>query len=338
VTEIEAYGSEWFPETGEKTTVNENSIQELNLSLTYRFRDKIITTVGFFVKQSDSGDISINDSIRGVFKNIYSDTKGDHAEGYTRNVTRFYNAAITWYAHKLLRVRGVMSLSQEYDSNETKDIEGHVYSLSLFSSPLPALNTSVSYTHSESYNFGQKNMVQDTVTWGVTSEIYRNIKFTNDIGYSVSTDLTNNRKSKSYFISGSFRTRLTPSIFTYLNYNLNWSSSDGESSSSEQVRLTATYTPGRLLNITGNFRLSHSAGEISTSEGIGIYWRFLPALHYSLTYQLTTGDRTIHAFNTSAIWYMTRFLRLRVNYGYTLLKETVERKNQNILVILSGRI
>jgi|Deesub1362B_J571_1020462.scaffolds.fasta_scaffold00418_9 hypothetical protein len=337
VTEIEAYGSELFPESKEKTTENESSIQEVNLSLTYKFKNKVIATVGFFVKQSDSGDISIGDSMKDVFKNIYGDEKGA-PDKYSRRVTRFYNMAVTWYAHRLLTVRGGINLTQEFDNANKRDFEGYTYNLTLSSSPVSTFTTSLFYTHFENYNFGDKRLEQDTIAWGITSEIYRNVEFTNDIGFSISSDKINNTETKLYFVSGSVNARLRSTLFTYLNYNIGWSSSNGESSSSQEVLLTVTYTPGRLLNITGNFQLTNSGGRVSTSEGIGIYWRFLPALHYSLTYQLTTGDTTLHAFNTSIIWYTTRFLRFQLNYGYTLLKDTIDKKTHNLLLTLTGRI
>ncbi len=340
VTEIEVYGTDALIEDDESTDVTKSYIQEVYAGLIYRYGNKIETSFSFNVKQNDSEPDSFQSSIADVFQNIYKKSATVSGDDSRRDVNRFYNATIKWFAHRLLTAKVTAQLNENYDSEETKDFKLYNYSLRLNSSPLPTLFTTFSAIRSETYSFGEKGTENNLFLLSVNSKLFRHVNMVNDFGYSITKNVASDTESKNRFLSGSLDVRLTKKIYTYFTYSFSWQSADKDTTS-KNLGLTLTYTPGRFFNLSGHFRYSEEEENKSISEGVGVNWRFLPSLYMDLSYnhsRTEPGPTTRHNVSSSATWRITKFLRLRMSFGYNMIINDEKIETYNLGLTLTGNI
>ncbi|MEW6163123.1 MAG: hypothetical protein AB1606_07420 [Nitrospirota bacterium] len=340
VTEIEAYGTDVVPETGILADVATFFTQGLSLSANLRPITKLNFSFNYFINRSDQDPISLWDSIGGIFENIFSKSVEDPEGKLRSNITRTYGAASTWLTHRLLTTAFRLQRSEAFDNKNETDISSNTYSLAFSSSPLPTLDTNLSFIRSDSYSFNEKQSTSDSILLSALSKLYRDVNMVTDIGYTQSKSYVTDILSSTKSIRGSLDARLTQKLYGNFIYGLSWTSSDDISSSTKEGAVIVTYRPGRFINLTGNFRVSDVNGNTTASEGFLIDWLPLPAIRLNLNYQHSStepGPLTSDSFSGYGIWYITKFMDIQFTYGYTRSVKEKETVSYNLGVNLNLR-
>jgi len=323
VTEIEAYGTEEVSKTGKLTEVTTFFSQGVNLNANMRATDRLSFSLNYFINRADQNPESIVASIGGIFANILTKSTTDKEERFRSNVTRTYGASSTWMAHRLLTTTLRLQRNEAFDNKDETDISSNTYSLVFSSSPLPTLDTNLSVIRSESYSFGEKQSINNLYLLSIGSRLYRNVNMITDIGYTQSRSYTTDTKSSTRSITGALDAPLTRKLYGSLTYGFSWRSSDDSSSSSKDGSVILTYRPGRFINLSGSLRISAADGSRTTSEGFLVDWLPLPAIRLNLNYQHSTSVDSLSGYG---IWYITKFIDLRLTYSYT--RDTNENKSE----------
>lgn len=322
VTEIEAYGSEVFSETGKLTEVSNFFNQGINLIANARPTPKLNFSLNYFLNRSDQDPASPWDSIGGVFSNILSNsvTGGDKLKS---NILRTYGATTTWFTHRLLTTTMRLQRNEAFDNENETDFSSNTYSLSFNSVPLPTLDANLSLIKSDNYNFGKKDTTNNSALLSIVSKLYRDVNMVTDVQYTQSKSYRTDIKSDTTSIRGSLDAYFTKKLYGSLIYGLSWiSSSDNTSFNTADGQMIITYRPGRFINVTGNLRVSDTDDATTTSEGLLVDWLPLPALRLNLSYQHSNSDAesepsTRDLLSAYFIWYITKFLDLQITNSYT---------------------
>jgi hypothetical protein len=329
ITEIEAYGTDVVSKTGELTNVTTFFSQGVNLNANLRATDRLNFSLNYFINRADQNPESIVDSIGGIFANILTKSTTDKEERLRSNVTRTYGASSTWMAHRLLTTTLRLQRNEAFDNRDETDISSNTYSLVFSSSPLPTLDTNLSVIRSESYSFDEKQSINNLYLLSLGSRLYRNVNMITDIGYTQSRSYTTDTKSSTRSITGALDAPLTKKLYGSLTYGFSWRSSDDSSYSSKDGSVILTYRPGRFINLSGSFRISAADGSRTTSEGFLADWLPLPAIRLNLNYQHSASKpetSTVDSLSGYGIWYITKFIDLRLTYSYT--RDTDENKSE----------
>jgi hypothetical protein len=329
VTEIEAYGTDVVSKTGKLTDVTTFFSQGVNLNANLRATDKLSFSLNYFINRADQNPESIVDSIGGIFANILSKSQKDQEESLRSNVTRTYGASSTWLTHRLLTTTLRLQRSEAFDNKDETDFSSNTYSLAFSSSPLPTLDANLSLIRSYSYSFDEKQFMNNSYLLSIGSRLYKDVNMITDVGYTQSKSYTTDTQSSTRSIRGTLDAPLTMKLYGSLMYGFSWTSSDGSSSSSKDGSLILTYRPGRFVNLSGSFRVSDTDGSRTTSEGVLVDWLPLPAIRLNLNYQHSTSKpepSTIDSLSGYGIWYITKFMDLRLTYSYT--RNTNDKKSE----------
>jgi hypothetical protein len=344
VTEIEAYGSEFFSQ-GKSTETNDFFNQGINLIVNVRPTPKLNFSLNYFLNRSDQNLVSIWNSIAGVFSNLVSDSISG-GDDLRSNILRTYAATATWYAHRLLTTTLRLQRNEAFDNMNETDFSSNTYTLSFNSPILPTLDTNLSFIRNENYNFGEKETTNDSVLLSILSKLYRDVNMVTDVVYTRSKSFETNTISNTTSIRGSINATLTQKLYSSLAYGLSRISAENDSSTSahtEEGQAIVTYRPGRFINITGNLRVQNMDEGTTTSEGILVDWLPVPALRLNLNYAHSDSDAEAEPsvrdlLSAYLIWYITKFLDLQVTYSYTLEKRDTELKNYIVGANLNWRV
>jgi hypothetical protein len=349
VTEIEAYGQEFFSQ-GKSTETNDFFNQGINLIVNVRPMPKLNVSLNYFLNRSDQNLVSIWNSIAGVFSNLVSDSISG-GDDLMSNVLRTYAATATWYAHRLLTTTLRLQRNEAFDNMNTTDFSSNTYTLSFNSPILPTLDTNLSFIRNENYNFGEKETTNDSVLLSILSKLYRDVNMVTDVAYTRSKSyetntVSNTTSSNTISIRGSINATLTQKLYSSLAYGLSRISAENDSSTSahtEEGQAIITYRPGRFINITGNLRVQNMDEGTTTSEGILVDWLPVPALRLNLNYAHSNSDAEAEPsvrdlLSAYFIWYITKFLDLQVTYSYALEKRDTQLKNYTLGANLNWRV
>ncbi len=332
VTEIEAYGLEVVPESGEISDVTRVFTQGLNLSVNLMPAKRLSLIFNYFIDRTDQSTVSLLDSISGIFMNVFSKSTGDE-EGLISNITRTYSVTSTWLTHRLLTTIFRFQRNEAFDNKDVADISSNIYSLSFNSVPLPTLDTTLALIRSDRFSFGKKQSLNNSLLLSIGSRLYRDVNMITDMGYTESKSYTGGSHLASRFIRGSLDAFLTRKLTGNLIYGFNRQSSDSSSSDSREGGAIITYRPGRFINLSGSLRVSDINGNTTTSEGVLIDWLPVPVFKINLNYQHarsepeTTTDDSLSGYG---LWYITRFIDLRFTYNYT--RSVGEKKTKTYTV------
>jgi hypothetical protein len=332
VTEIEAYGTDEISQTGELTDVTTFFTQGLNLNANLKATNRLSFSFNYFINKADQNPESIVNSMSGIFANIFSKSKGGQEEKMRSNITRSYGATSTWMAHRLLTTILRLQRSEAFDNKGETDFSSNTYSLAFSSSPLPTLDTNLSLIRSESYSFDEKQSVNNSYLLSIGSRLYTNVNMITDMGYTQSKSYATDTQSSARYISGALDARLTRKLYGSLTYGFSWTSSGSTSSSSKDGGVILSYNLSRLVNFSGNFRISDTGGIRTTSEGFLVDWLPLPVVRLNLNYQHSTSkpDPLVSdSLSGYGIWYIMKFMDVRITYSYTLNKDEKKTETYN---------
>ncbi len=333
VTEIEAYGTDLVPETGEITNVTRVFTQGLNLSVNLMPVKRLSILFNYYIDRTDQNTVSLPDSISGIFVNIFSKSTAGEEEGLISNITRTYSVTSTWLTHRLLTTTFRFQRNEAFDNKDEADISSNIYSLSLNSAPLPTLDTTLALIRSDRFSFGEKQSLNNSLLLSVGSRLYRDVNMITDMGYTELKSYTAGSHLTSRFIRGSLDAFLTRKLTGNLIYGFNRQSSDDTSSDSKEGGAIITYRPGRFINLSGSFRVSDIDGNTTTSEGFLIDWLPAPVLKVNLNYQHARSkpdSSTDNSLSGYGLWYITKFIDLRFTYNYT--QSVREKKTETYTV------
>ena len=359
VTEIEAYGTEFFSQ-GKRTETNDFFNQGINLIANLRPIPKLSFSLNYFLNRSDQNPMSIWNSVSGVFSNLVSDSISDE-DKLRSNILRTYGASTTWYTHRMLTTILRLQRNEVFDNLGETDFSSNTYTLSFNSLLLPTLDTNLSFIRNDNYNFGEKETTNSSVLLSILSRLYRDVNMVTDIAYTRSKSyetetLSSETTSNTTSIRGSIDATLTKKLYGSIAYGLSWISTEDTSSTSSHAaegQTIITYRPGRFINITGNLRVLNMEDGTTTSEGILFDWLPVPALRLNLNYVHSDSDAESEPsmrdlLSAYFIWYITKFLDLQVTYSYIREKrsstfltgpvEETETKNYTFGANLNWRV
>jgi hypothetical protein len=161
-----------------------------------------------------------------------------------------------------------------------------------------------------------------------------------DIIYTQSNSLVSETASSTKQINGTLDALITRKVSGTLTYHFSRTVSDGTPSDSKEGSAFISYRPGKLVNITGNFRITDSDGETSTSEGLLLDWLPLPAIRLNVNYQHSDtepGPIRADAINSYVIWYLTKFADVRLTNSYSKQVDDTEKESYSMSVSLNCR-
>jgi hypothetical protein len=230
----------------------------------------------------------------------------------------------------LLTTTARVQRSEAFDNLDITDFRSDTFSLGFSSSPFSTLDTNLQLIRTYSYRFDEKQSMNDLYLFTVGAKLYKDLNVITDLGYTKTrtyasdfeplVDPTEDTESSTKYIRGTIDARLTPQLFTNISFGFNSTKLEDSSSTSNDGTLVVTYRPGKFLSITGNFRITDTDGDISTSEGIGLDWLFVPAVRMNVYYQHENTEPDSVTFDTvsgNIIWYITKFLNVQFRSSYT---------------------
>jgi hypothetical protein len=344
VTEIEAFGTDVIPQSGKLTGESTFFTQGLNLNASLRPINSLTFSFNYFINRADQSPKSVLDSIGGIFTNIFSKSTAGQEDKLRSNVTRNYGAGATWLTHRLLTTTLRLQRSEAFDNKNETDISSNTYSLAFSSSPLPTLDTNLSFTRTYSYSFDEKQNMSNLYLLSIGSKLYKDVNMITDLGYTQSKTYpvslqpsaadgtqpaaTSATESSTRYIRGTLDARLTPKLSGNLTYGFSWTSGS-TSSSSKDGGVALTYRPGQFINFSGTFRISDAGGSKSTTEGVLMDWLPLPVIRLNLNYQHSRTEpesATTDSLGGYAMWYITKFLDVQLTSTYT--RNVKEKKTE----------
>lgn len=332
VTEIEAYGTDIIPQSGKITDASTFFTQGISFNANIKPSAVLSFRLNYFLNRADQNPASVINSVGGAFANIFTNTIQKNGNMLQSNITRNFGASSTWLIHRYLATTARFERNQAFDNKKETDLRSNTYSLAFNSSPLPTLDTNLSFVRTYSYDFNEKHSMNSLYFLTVGAKLYRDVNMITDIGYTDSrTYATSGRtadsataedtSSSTRYIRGTLDARLSSKVSGNLTYGLS-SASGSSSSSTNDASLLLTYRPGRFFSLSGSFAISGTDDETMTSEGVLIDWLLLPAVrlnfNYQHTFKDTRPDTTLtDSFSGYLIWYITRFLDFQFSYNYT---------------------
>jgi len=333
VTEIEAYGTENIPETGELYQKSVFFSQGINFNASIKPVDPLIFSLNFYLNRADQNPRSFTDSVSGAFKNIFSKSLTDHDEDLQTNVTRSFGATTTWLTHRILTTTLRAQRSESFDNKDETDYTSDTFSLGFYATPLTTLSANLNLTRTYSYTFSEKQSMSDLYLLTVDSRLYKDVNMITDIGYTKSRNYfveiepsSEDSESSTKYVRGTINARLTPELSTNVTFGL--SRTSGEvSTSSNDGGVIVTYRPGRFISFTGTFIISDVDGDVSTREGILMDWLFLPTIRFNALYEHSNtepGSRKSDEVSGYVTWYITKFLNLQVTSRYNRTVEDLK--------------
>lgn len=318
VSEIEAYGTE-TPDDDIVVNVFTSFAQGLVFTADVKPVNKLNFVFNYSLDRTDQNLISLSDSIGGFFSNIFSDSLPEDQDNFTSSITRNYGLISRWLTHRYLTTSLQLQRNESFDNTEVTDTTSNTYNLSFSSEPLPTLDANLSFVINDTYRFDEKDTTNRSVLFSVGSKLYKDVNMINDFTYTESESAVNDSESSSRQLSGSLDALLTRKISGTLDYSFNWNESDGTSSSSKEGRTVISYRPGKFINISAHFRVTDSAGALSTTEGFLLDWLPVRAVRLNANYQHAHDDEgpvTTDSVTNYVIWYITKFADMRFSYNF----------------------
>jgi len=347
VTELEAFGTDVIPQSGKITDVTTFFTHGINLSANVRPFNRLTFSLNYFLNRADENPDSVLGSIGGAFQSISKKPTNEEDNELRSNITRTYGISSTWLTHRLLTTTVRFQRNEAFDNKDETDtsktdIMSDTYSLTFNSSPLPTLDTNLSFIRTYSYSFDEKQSMNTLYLLTIGSRLYRDVNMITDIGYirlesfpierQISgRTITEKTGTSTKYIRNTLDARLTQKLAGNLSFGLTRTSS-AASTTSKDGYFILTYRPGRFINLSGNIKVSDIDGDINTAEGLIIDWLYLPAIRMSLNYQHSKtepGPNTVHSLSSYLMWYITKFLDLQLNYIYTLDEKEKKLKTYN---------
>jgi hypothetical protein len=326
VTEIEAYGTEDIPETGELYSKSVFFSQGLNFNASIRPLEPLMFSFDYYLNRADQNPISFADSVGGVFKNIFSKSLTNHDEKLKTNVTRSYGAGATWLASRMLTTTLRAQRSESFDNKDETDYRADTYSLGFYATPLQTLTANLTLTRTYSYTFNEKQSMSNLYLLTLNARLYKGINMVTDIGYTKSNSYhvefelaSADSESSTKYINGTIEAILTPELSTNLRFGVSRTSTGDLSNATNDGGLIVTYRPGRFISFTGGFSISDVDGDVSTREGIQMDWLFLPTVRFNALYEHSNsepGSGKSDELSGYLIWYITKFMNLQVTSRY----------------------
>lgn len=339
VTEIEALGTDQADD--EKLVDVSNSFtQQLSLNTSFRPTSKLTLALNYSIDRSDQNMVSIVNSVGGVFENIFSDSFTDEKTNFLSNITRSYTVSSIWLTHRFLTTTLRVQRNESFDNIEVSDVKSNSYNLSFLTEPLPTLNAILSLIRSDSYSFSEKVSTNDSLLLSVGTRLYRDLNMITDIIYTQSNSFVSETTSSTQQINGTLDALFTQKVSGTLTYHFSRNVSDGTPSDSKDGSAFITYRPGKLLNITGNFRITDADGETSTAEGFLLDWLPLPAIRLNVNYQHSDtepGPIRADTINSYVIWYLTKFADVRLTNSYSKQADDTEKESYSMSASLNCR-
>jgi hypothetical protein len=339
VTEIEALGNDLADE--EKLVDASNTFsQQLSLNTSFRPTSKLTFALYYSIDRSDQNMVSVVNSVGGVFENIFSDSFGDDKWDFTSNVTRGYSASSTWLTHRFLTTSFRVQRNESFDNIEETDFNSNSYSLSFFTEPLPTLNANLSLIRSDNFSFGDKASANDSILLSVGSRLYRDLNMITDAVYTRAYSFASETTSTTQQINGTLDALLTRKLSGTFTYHISRTLSDGTPSDLKDGSVFITYRPGKLINFSGNFKITDSDGETSIAEGMLMDWLPLPAIRLNANYQHSDsepGPVKTDTINGYVIWYVTKFADVRFINSYSKQVDNKETENYSMSASLNCR-
>jgi hypothetical protein len=340
VTEIRAYGTDEVPQTGILIDVSKFYSQQLNFIGGYTPIKKLKFSLNYSINRTDQGSVEFFDSVGGLFKNIISKDTTYDKDDVLSNILRSYSGSAAWVVDPKITATLRLQRNENFDNTEETDATSNTYSLSFASSPLPTLDTNLSLIKRDKYSFSEKESTHKSLLINIGSRLYQDVNMITDIAYSRTLSFVTNTKTTNLSISGFVDAVLTRKLSTDLRYNLSRTVSDDKLSISKEGTASVVYRPGRFINLSGNFHISHTDGNTSTAQVLLIDWLPLPVIRLNLNYQHSIsepGPSTIDSIFGYGMWYITKFLSLQLIQGYTRNKEEKITENYNIGANLNCR-
>lgn len=332
-TEIEAFGTDFIPTTGEIKSTTDSLRQGLNLGADIRLIRDINLSFSYFIGRTEKNPDSILSSTSGIFGDIFKKSSGSKDGDKEVDITRIYTANAVWLAHKLLTANFRISRTEIFDYAGKTDYSSNSYSVQLTSSPLPDIDAALLLTRTDSFDFGERQNTSNYAILNINARVYKDfIRLLQEVGYTNTKSHTTGSESDSQNIKGFLDFVFTKNLFANLGYDIVWASADGERTRTWKGISNITYRPGRFINITGTFDIASDANKnMSTSEGIRVDWLPLPVIRLSVDYKHSKaepGPSTSHTLNNRLTWYFQKFMNIQFTYDYSKnTKETVNTRH-----------
>jgi hypothetical protein len=339
VTEIEAYGTDQLP-TIEIKNVNTSFIQGIAFQSGIHPDENLSMTFNYSLDRSDQNPVSISKSFGGVFQNMFSDSISGEKNNFTSRVTRNYGITSSLRTYTLLTTTLSFQKNENFDNLDQSDFVADTYRVAFNSTPLPTLDSNLTLTRNESFSFGEKDSITDSVILSTAARLYTDLNMITDIGYTKAKSLTSEITTRSQIVNVSLDARFTKRTSGTLSYVFNRQISESEAPEFHGSVFILNYRPGRFINITGTFRYSDSDGIITVYEGISTDWLPLPAVRFNFSYNHNDSEpdpSRSDSLNGILIWYLTKFADLRFTFTYAQSIEETKRESYNYNTSLNCR-
>lgn len=340
VTEIEAYGTDVVPSTGQISNESKFFSQRFSLGTSIVPVQKLTLSASFSADRSDQNPDSPLNSARNFMRDMFTNPDINEDDPDTSNISRNYSASAHWLTHRLLTTVLNFSRSEGFTTNGSTDFFSDTYSLTFNATPLPTLDTNLTFINNERYSFDDKDSSNNSILLSIGSKLYRNLNMITDMIYSQTKDFTPEKETVSYSINGTIDAQFTSRLSGNFTYSLNWISSEGTDSHSKNSRTIVSYQPGRFINFSGNFFISDSDGDISTSEGVTIDWLTLRDISLNIGYQHSneeTPSSTSDRAQGQVKWFINKFADMLVSYSYSRNSQETTTEAHSFLTSLNCR-
>ncbi|MDW7772476.1 MAG: hypothetical protein SCH71_06240 [Desulfobulbaceae bacterium] len=252
----------------------------------------------------------------------------EHTPGNDRD--RLFQSGSFQWLHSIYFVPTLIVNQTKTDNSETTDSLYRSYGLSIRSTPLPTLDTTLSFTRNESYEDDEAFSRNHTINLLTSAILYPNLESTLDINVIFNENDIVDRSSEAYGIRWTLTGRLRPDLLADLITEYGSNTQDlaeagREEDTGGRTTVNINYRPSDRLSFLLN--ASQGYGEKWENYQTFIFDTNLSILrtaktHVILGYRINAfQEDTVNNFNCRWSWSISEYLTLQSFANYLITEE-----------------
>jgi hypothetical protein len=338
VTEIEALGTVDVSSSGEITGDSNVVVQNLVVGAGYRARPNLRLGLSYSLNRFDGNASSAFSSVSNFFSsNLIAKTGLPE----TASIQRSYGVSAAWRPLAYLGTNFQVGRSETFDGLGV-DNSTNFYSLGFVSNPIPTVNAHLTLRRSENFSDSEKTGTDHTLIFNLDTQLYKDIHMITDYQYLKHKNENTGADTTSQTLSGNIDTRITNTLFAYINYGVSQDEDVSQTIKTKQASVNVTYRPARFFNVNSNFRVTKGDLVSSKAAAVSVNWLALPVLRVSVGYSHNSddiADSTIDTVGGTALLNLSRRINLRVSASHSETRDDEGTTESNTITFnLSGII
>ncbi len=226
---------------------------------------------------------------------------------------------------KYLRMSSSYSANR-WTSESDSETSSDVYSVSFASTPMNAINTSLSFSHGESGINGVTQTKSDGAALGAFLRVYPGVDFNFSSSMNQSENLVLDSESNSRSFAWNMKLVPWKKVTTVLNGGVTHTTTKAKgtttSSSSQNFSVTASYAPSRFFFVSTSQNI-----DPTRTQSYGATWVPTSKIQFGVRMSKT---ETTNGYGGTISWQPFSRLNLHGGYNATLIDNATNDKNESV--------